>query len=456
MNWITITLSKLGINLSSTQSKIAKNVSWSIIGKFVNVFSSVIIGILVARYLGPAQYGLMNYIVSYVSVFSILASFGLDNIEIRELSKTEQNNNELLGTAFNLRVFFSFFTVILIFATTFFFETDSITRKLIWIYSLSIILNSFNVIRNYFTSIVDNEYVVKAEISRSIIGSFFKVFLLLTNATLIWFIIALLFDFVLIASGYIYSYQKKVQGIINWYFNKKTALKYIKAAFPLMISGGAVILYQRIDQLMIKSMIDIESLGFYSVAVSVTSLIIFLPDVITNTVVPLLIKSKENDENAFNLNSQRFMDIIIWISIIMSIVVSISAYWLIKFTYGNEYLKAVPVLQIMSFKSVGQALSSTSGQLIIINNIQKWSVIRNIVGIVVCIIMNFWLIPLYGIVGSAIASVITVFFTGFISNAFIPQYSYLAKMQGNSLILGWKELLKLTISLRKNISKNKR
>ena len=75
------------MNLSDSQRKIASNVIWSLGGKTVNMASALFVGILVARYLGPENYGIMNYVISYVAIFTVFATFGLDNIEIRELTR---------------------------------------------------------------------------------------------------------------------------------------------------------------------------------------------------------------------------------------------------------------------------------------------------------------------------------------------------------------------------------
>ena len=117
------------------------------------------------------------------------------------------------------------------------------------------------------------------------------------------------------------------------------------------------------------------------------------------------------------------------------------AYPLILFTFGKEYAPAIPVLQIMAFKTVGMALSSSSGQIIIMEGTQKWAFIRNIIGCFICIILNYLLIPYYGIIGSAWVTIITVAFTGCFANIFIPPYYPIMKIQLNALIKLWKDFI---------------
>lgn len=434
-------LNKYTNNLSENKKKVFANLFWAMTGKIVNMAGVLLVGILVARYLGPSQYGLMNYVISYVSLFTIISNFGLDNIEIRELSRTPERKEYILGTCFRIRMFFSTFALILVILSLILFKANTFTSCMILLYSVTLYTGNFNIIRNYFTSIVKNEYVVKSEIARTIIGACIKVVLLWIKAPLEYFITATVFDAVLVASGYCFSFKKTVGKISEWKYDKTIVPYYIKESFPLVLSGAAVIIYQRIDQVMIGNMIDNASVGYFATAGKFLDLVLFLPMVLTQTVTPLLVKAKERNKEEYERKKQQFVNIVVWIAIILSALVSFFAYWLIHFTYGDKYLPAVPVLQIMAFKTVGMALSSSSGQIIIMERIQKWAFIRNLIGCLICIVLNILLIPRFGMIGSAWVTIITVAFTGCLANVFIPPYYKIMRMQLYALFLGWIDML---------------
>ena len=171
-------------SLNSNKQKILANVFWAMLGKVVNMVGQLFVGILVARYLGPEQYGVMNYVISYVTLFTIISGFGLANIEIRELSRVPEERDAIMGTCFRLRLLFATIGYLLIIATLIVFKTDTFTSTMILAYGLVLYTGCFEVIRNYFTSIVKNEYVVKSEILRTIIGACLKIILLLINSSL--------------------------------------------------------------------------------------------------------------------------------------------------------------------------------------------------------------------------------------------------------------------------------
>ena len=431
------------LNLSPTKEKVVRNVVWAVTGKVVTLLGGLLVGIFVARYLGPEQYGLMSYVMSYVAIFQVLASFGMDQIEIREESKMPDKKDKIIGTAFALKIAFAIITMILVAITIWIFEADSFTKWMIILYSISMIANSFGVIRNYFTSLVWNEYIVKTEITRTFIGAGIKVGLLLLHAPLVWFIAATLFDTILIACGYWVSYRSKINSSKHWKFDKNQAVYLIKQSFPLLLSGAAVVVYQKIDQVMIGNMIDKEAVGYYAVAATFVSIIGFIPTTLAQTISPILVRTYELNQTEYQKKAQLFINTSTWIIILVCIIVCALSYPLIRYTYGLQYMAAIPLLQITIFKEIGYCMAQTSGTMIIIENIQKVVVLRNLIGCLTCVILNYWLIPLYGVIGAAISSVITAFCTGWLAHSILPPYKHIFKIQTQSLLLGWKDLAHL-------------
>ena len=449
MNLIDKILTRL--HLSETKQKVVRNLFWAVTGKVVTLLGSLLVGIFVARYLGPEQYGLMNYVVSFVALFQVFASFGLNSIEIREESKYrgigEKGRvpgvevNTILGTAYGLKLIFAGITMLLVILTAWLFEADTFTKWMITLYSLSMIMNTFGVIRNYFTSIVWNEYIVKTEISRTIIGALIKVILLLLHAPLAWFIAASLFDTVLIAGGYLLSYRKKIASPRLWTFDLPTAKYLIKESFPLLLSGAAIVIYQRIDQLMIGNMIDKASVGYFSVASAFVSVLMFVPITITDTYMPIIAKAWHTDKELYRIQNQKFMNLTVWCTIICAVLVSLLSYPLVRYTYGEQYLAAVPILQVLSFKVVSVALSSVAGKMIVVEGLQKWTVIRDMSGCATCVVLNYLLLPRLGVIAAAWIAIASNFVAGYLSSVFIPAYRHTFVAQTKCLILGWKDIV---------------
>lgn len=439
MNKIDSFLSKLG--LSQLNISLFKNIYWALLGKICNLASGLIVGIIVARYLGPEKYGLMNYVISYVFLFQTIAIFGLDSIEVREESKNEAQYNKIIGTAFILKIVLGCIFIAVTIITSIFTERDSYTTILIAIYSITIVLNSFSVIRNYFTSIVQNEYIVKAEISRTLLAIIIKLCLLFFKANLTIFVIAYATDYILLASGYYVSYKYKIGKISIWEFDKSIAVYLLKESFPLMLTSTAVFIYQRIDQVMIGQMIDKQSVGYFSVASRFVEIIMYIPMTLAQTIMPVLVKVKEQSYQAYELKGQQFMSFSFWFTLITCTVVSLLAYFIVNITFGIEYLPAVPILQIMAFKAATVALSNTAGTMLIAEGLQKYAIFRDITGCLVCLLLNYLLLPLYGIMAAAFVALASNFAAGYLADAFIPAYRHIFYRQCHTLFLGWTDII---------------
>lgn len=436
------------IHLSPTKELIAQNLFWAVIGKIVNLLSGLLVGIIVARYLGPEQYGLMNYVISFVFLFQTFAIFGLDSIEIREESRRKVDFNTIIGTAFYLKVLFGVIFMVLAIITSYIMDADKYTTLLVTIYSLSIVLNSFSVIRNYFTSLVQNEYVVKAEISRTLLSIAIKLILLFMQLPLIWFIASYMLDFALLASGYVMAYNVKIGKISKWKFDITYARFLVKESFPLMLTSAAVIIYQRIDQVMIGQIIDKAAVGYFSVASRFVEILIYIPMTLSQTITPILVRTRERNEQDYISKGQKFMNISLWLSILASLLVSLLAHWIIVFTFGETYYPAIIILQIMAFKAASVALSNTAGAMLVSEGLQKYAIFRDAFGCIVCIVLNYILLPIYGIAAAAFIAIISNVAAGYIADAMIPAYRHLFIRQTKALLYGWRDVFALKLVLR--------
>lgn len=319
-------------------------------------------------------------------------------------------------------------------------EADGYTTLLVAIYSLVVVLNSLIVIRNYFTAIVQNEYVVKAEISRTIISIVVKLTLLFLNANLIWFIVAYMFDFVLLGTGYVMAYQAKIGSLREWHFDRDYAKFLLKESFPLLLTNTAVIIYQRIDQVMIGSMIDKSAVGFFSVAAKFTEVLVFLPMILAQTITPILVKAREHNIAEYKAKAQQFMNFSFWLSLIVAALVSMLAYWIVRYTFGAAYSPAVAVLQVMAFKTASVALSNTAGAMLVTEGLQRYAILRDGFGCLVCVVLNYLLLPRYGIMAAAFVSIASNIAAGYLADALVPAYRHLFVCQTKTLLLGWMDI----------------
>ena len=378
---------------------------------------------------------------SYVFLFQTLASFGLDSIEVREEAAGKVPVNTIIGTAFWIKVVFGVICIALSIGTAVVMSEDSYTIGLVALYSSYIVFNSFIVIRNYFTSLVQNKYIVLSEIFRTFVGIAIKLTMWAMDCSLTWFVAAFAFDHVLLAGGYISSYRHKIGRLKDWRFSLPYAKFMLKESFPLLLTNAAVIIYQRIDQVMIGSMVGKADVGYFSVAAKFVEVMIFIPATIAHTISPILVQMLDKSREVYIVKAQQYLNITVWVSILCSIGVSVISYWIVLYTFGTEYLPAAAILQVLSFKMVSVALSNGGGIMVIVERLQKWVFFRDVLGCLVCIILNWWMLPKYGAMAAAFVAIAANLAAGYVADLLVPAYRHIFRQQTKALLLGWRDLV---------------
>ena len=386
--------------------KYFKNTSWLLLEKVLRMVTGLLIGVWVARYLGPNKFGLFSYVQSFVAIFSVIATVGLDSIVVRELVKNKEKINVLLGTAFRLK-FIGALTVVLLLAISMLFSSNDVqTNVLIFIVVGALIFQSFNVIDFYFQSAVISRFTVYANIVSLSVSSILKIVLILNQAPLIAFALVLLFDSIVLSLGYIYIYFKQGLSIRKWEFDKQIAYKMFKESYPLVIAGVVNSIYMKIDQVMIKEIMNTSEVGVYSAAVRLSEVWFGVGVIICNSLFPSIINAKSVSEEFYYERIRKLFFFLISISYVLSILVYLLSDFIILTLYGVEFERSSSILAIHIFSSIFVYLGVSSGRWLINENKTLYNLYRNIFGLIINISLNWFLIRSYGIVGVAYASLL--------------------------------------------------
>ena len=266
-------------------------------------------GVYVARYLGPKDFGLRSYVQSLVGLFAVFSTLGLEQIIVRNLVKEGNQQDRLLGTAFFLHLLGAGLVFLALYVTTLFTRDASFTNVLIFIFATTTIFQSFNVIDYYFQSEVKSKFVVYCKTFQTFISAAFKLYLVFIKATLLWFVIALSFDALVLALGLVFIYFKQKNHIFAWRIDRKIALSLLSSSWPLILSGVMISIYMKIDQVMIKNMLDNKAVGNYAAAVRISEAWYFIPVVVTGSLFPAIINAKKKSQELYCSRLQGLYDL---------------------------------------------------------------------------------------------------------------------------------------------------
>ncbi|MBD3795420.1 MAG: flippase, partial [Epsilonproteobacteria bacterium] len=359
----------------------------------------------------------------------------LDGIVVRELVKDESRRDELIGTAFWLKLIGAFAVLLILAIAINFTSNDHYTNILVFIIASATVFQSFNVIDFYFQSKVLSRYVVFANIISLFASSVVKIALILYEAPLIAFALVVLFDSFVLTCGFIYFYFKQSQLLKNWKFNIFLAKKLLKDSAPLIIAGVINSIYMKIDQVMIKEMFDSTQVGYYAAAVKLSEVWFGIGVLICNSLFPAIVNAKKVSEEFYYKRIQNLFLFLIIISYSLSIAVYFLSDYIISFLYGQEFIAASSILAIHIFSAIFVYLGVSSGRWLISENKTMLNFYRNLFGMIINILLNLYFIPKYGIIGAAYASLIAYIAAFYLYDLFSSSTRQIFYLKTKSLLL---------------------
>lgn len=394
------------------------NTSWILAEQLLRLIAELLVGIWVARYLGAEQFGVLSYAIAFVAIFSTIAKLGLDGIVVRELVIEPSQKDKYLGTAFRLKFGGAFLSIAAVALALQLTSSDYTTKLYVLIIACGMIFQSFEVVAFYFQSQVQAKYISSGKLMQLVLSSLLKIYLVCVDGDLSWFVWVSLVDQITLAAAYFIVYRRQQSGSFIRCFDYMIAKQLLKDSWPLIFSGFVVMIYMRIDQVMIKEMLGDREVGIYSVAVRLSEVWYFIPMVITNSLFPSIINAKKISEKLYYTRLQRLYSFMVWIAITVAIPTTFLSDWLVAFLYGEAYQGAGEILKIHVWASVFVFLGVASSAWLTSENLQRYAFYRTFSGAVINIVLNLMLIPMYGIMGAVIATVIAQSMAAFVFDVF--------------------------------------
>ena len=397
----------------------------------------VITNFALSRYLGPADYGIYNYPLAVVTFFMAAAALGLDGFVTRELLNHPEKKDILLGTSFRIRIIAGFATLPLVYVT---YQILNHSKHLdtpfayVFIVAFTSVIQSLNIIDSFFQSKVQGKYIMYIQVMGNIVSAVIKLIFILLKLPLIWFIYSLLLDSALIAAGYVILYIKNNNNLFNWKYNSTEAAYLFKHSWPLAFSAVLVSLYMKIDQVMIPSYLDTKQLGIYSTVASLSESWYFIPVAIVTSVFPAIMHAKKMDAARYQVRLQNMYDLMVIISLSVALVMSFGSSFIYHIAYSREFWSGSKVLAVHVWAGIFVFLGSASSQYLIAEGYTRLAMVRTGVGAVVNIVLNIFLLPAYGILGAAYATLAAYFMATFFI-LLIPKTSHQGVMMLKSLFL---------------------
>lgn len=387
---------------------IVRNTGWLFLENLLRAGLGLFVGAWMARSLGPGNLGALNYAVTLVALFSSVATPWVDGILIRELVRKPEEKQSLLGAAFYLKIIGCVISFALALIAVFLLRPgDTASATLVAIIAAGKLFTPLETIDVWFKSQLNARLPVVAKNVAFIISSTVRVFLLIYSAGTSAFAWVLVLEGVLTGICLMAVYHKCGYSLHAWKYNGETIRRLVQDSWPIIITYVTVIINLNIDKIILRELMDNESLGLYSAAVSISGSWYFVPMALGTSVFPALVKAHDSDNALYIKRSRQFYDFTAILCIGIALLMTVFSAGIVQLLYGAAYAKSAPVLMIHVWSGLFLLLATASGRNLNIENENRIVLYRGVIGAVVNIALNYLLIPPYGINGVAWASVLS-------------------------------------------------
>lgn len=395
------------------KNRVVNNAKWIIVCKVIQSLLQFVIGMLCARYLGPSNYGIINYAASIVAFVLPVMQLGLQSTLVQEFTESPEKEGKIMGTSLVMDLLSSVFCIGMVTAFVSVVnagETETIIVCLL--YSISLIFRAFELFQCWFQYKLQSKFPSIVMLCAYFIVSIYRVFLLITSKNIFWFAVVNSVDYGIIGIS--------LMVIYNRVSNQKLAfdVKLIKVLFSrskyYILASMMVTLFQNTDHIMLKLISGDAENGYYTAAITCATVVQFVYVAIIDSMRPVILECKKNGSKDYEKNVSRLYCITTYMGLIQALVFTVFAKLIVNILFGEEYIPAILVLQVLVWYMAFSCMGSVRNVWILAEGKQSmlWKI--NLAGALINIIINACLIPVCGAVGAAVASLSTQVFTNFI------------------------------------------
>lgn len=391
-----------------TSRSIIDNTLWLFTDRLLRMGIGLFVGVWIARYLGPEQFGMLSFSQAFVAIFTAISALGLESIVVRELALKNHDKSIILGTSFVLKLITSLLTSgVAISIIILIKPVESELHLLVIFISIGTVFLAFDNIDFWFQSQVQSKYTVYAKNSAFIVASLIKIILILIKAPIVFFAITFSIELMLTSIAIVLIYKYRGYTISRWKFNFAFAKYLLLNSWPLIISSLSIFIFMKVDLIMLSQIKGNAEVGIYTSAARLSEVWYFIPVSIVSSLFPLMMEQCKINKQHFLSKLQDLLRFLIFIGYLMAIGISLLSSKIIYLVYGEDYVSASLILAIHIWSSIFVFIGAGHRIYFIGENLQRYVMFITVFAAVLNIVLNLYFIPMYGALGASIATLIS-------------------------------------------------
>ncbi|MBE0508635.1 MAG: flippase [Marinospirillum sp.] len=410
----------MSLKLLSIYTKVKKylhNTLWIMGDKITNLGVGFLVTVVVARYLGPEDFGIFSYAISVAALFAAAGHMGLSGLVVREIVKKPDERGVTLGTTLGLKFIGMAlgYTLLLVYAIAYEGVT-SIEFTVLAIAGAVLLVRPFDIIDFWFQAFVQARYVTYARLTGLAVSSVLKLLFVFLGFSVVYFVAANLIQAIAIAIAFLFVYKiKSSLKVAEWSFSWSKAKELFSQGWVIYLGSIFAVIYLKVDQVMLRWFEGSEAVGIYAVAAQLSEAWYFVPVAIVASFFPKLIKLKEENPEQFNKRLQQLFDLLFILALGVAVVMTFLSEWVITLFFGAYYIDSASVLVIHIWAAIFIFMRAAFSKWILIENALVFSLITQGAGALINVALNYFFIPSFGVQGAAYATLISYAFASFFS-----------------------------------------
>lgn len=408
-------------------NKEVKNAGWLIGGRIVQMLISLVVGVLTARFLGPGNYGLINYGTAYVTFFTAFCTLGLNSVIIKDFVDHPEEQGEAIGSAILMRLVSSLLSVIMIVGIVSIIDGDEpITIAVVALCSVGLVFHVFETFNFWFQSQYKSKVTSIVTLTAYIVVSVYKIVLLIFGMDVRWFAFSTSVDYIFIAILLYIAYRKHNGQKLR--FSLKKCKSLLSVSYNYILASMMVAIYGQTDKLMLKQMIGETEVGYYATATALCAMWTFVLQAIIDSLYPSILKLHSISKEQYEKKNRQLYCIVFYVSCFVSLMFVLFGDFAIWLLYGDEFMPAANTLKIVTWYTAFAFLGVARNAWIVSEGKQSYLKYMYVTAAALNVLINLLLIPVMGAAGAALASLITQLFTSLILPMFFKDLRPNAKL----------------------------
>jgi len=417
-----------------------RNIGWMGLEKVIRIGGSLVVGVMVVRYLGPTRFGSYSYAYAIYGIFNVISTLGLDYLVVSDLAvaKEAEREEEVLGSAFLLKCGASVLTTLAAVGYAWFTHPgDTVVLLIVAMLSTAAISQGFDVVDYFFQSRTRSRVTVVPQLIVFVASNLARVAAVVFKCSLLIFGLIAALEILATQLGFAVVYWQHQRNLFKWKFRREHAVRLLKGGWPLLIAGLMVSIYLRTDQILLGTLSTIAVVGQYSAAVKFSEIWYALPVIVGASVMPRLLKHKADQPALYYDRLKKLYGLMAMTSMVVAVLVTFFGRYVILLMFGAKYLPATQILSVLIWSGPFVFMGCVSSMQLIHEDWTHLILWRSVAGAALNVGLNLLLIPRYGAIGSAFATLIAQCATGYLMELATRKTWFIFRMKTAALSGYW-------------------